>query len=99
MKKVSLLIALIAFVSCGTQKNTTVQKTATVKKEVVKKIVTATKNANGNLIGFADKNSFNQVPYQGWFDRNFTNYKIDETTITAISKNLKGITSIQTINM
>ena len=32
------------------------------------------------------------MPYQGWFDRNFTNYKIDETTIATISKNLKGIT-------
>lgn len=81
MKKIVLFIAVLAFVSCGTQKNT-----------VTKKVVTAQKNNRGNLVGIADKNSFMQAPYQNWFDRNFTNYKIDEASIKGIKKNLKGVT-------
>ncbi len=81
MKKIALLITILAFVSCGTQKNT-----------VVKKVVTAKKNTRGNLVGIADKSSFMQAPYQNWFDRNFTNYKIDNVSIAGIKKNLKGVT-------
>lgn len=81
MKKTILLIAVLAFVSCGTQKNT-----------VVKKAVTAKKNNRGDLVGIANKNSFMQAPYQTWFDRNFTNYHMDASTVTEIKKHLKGVT-------
>jgi len=54
--------------------------------------ITAVKTANGNLVGIANKASFLQAPYQGWFTRNYKNYNPDATTIAALSKQLKGVT-------
>ena len=56
------------------------------------KEVTAEKNKSGDLIGYANKASFNQAPYNTWFVRNFDNYQANETTITALKTALKGIT-------
>lgn len=81
MKQAILLIAIITFFSCGTQKNTLVKKTMTAQKDL-----------NGDLIGTANKASFLQAPYQSWFDANFTNYKIDIATTTLLKKHLKGVT-------
>lgn len=79
MKKMIFLFALATLVSCGAQ------------KKVTKKVVNAHKNTRGNLVGIADKNSFMQAPYQGWFTNNFNRYKIDEATVNQIKKHLKGV--------
>jgi len=52
--------------------------------------VTATKNKSGDLVGIANKESFADESYKGWFDRNYENYKTDEETITKLKKSLKG---------
>ena len=53
---------------------------------------TAVKDQSGNLIGFADKESFNQTPYKAWFDQKFETYNPDAATIESLKTTLKGIT-------
>ncbi|GAB7256233.1 thioredoxin family protein [Polaribacter sp. OB-PA-B3] len=52
--------------------------------------ITAEKNKRGDLIGFANKESFNQAPYNAWFTKNYESYKPDAATIEALKKALKG---------
>ena len=52
--------------------------------------ITATKNAQGDLVGFANKESFSDDAYKGWFTRNYDSYKTDKATIDALKKSLKG---------
>ena len=54
--------------------------------------VTATKNQSGDLVGIANKESFSDDSYKGWFNANYTNYKTDEATINQLKKSLKGYT-------
>lgn len=54
--------------------------------------VTATKNKSGDLIGFVNKEAFNQAPYNSWFNQNFDTYKPDATTISSLKEELKGVT-------
>lgn len=78
MKKIITLFILTAFLTnCDSTK---------------KPVVTAKKNAKGNLVGVADKASFNQEPYNNWFNNNYNNYTPDATVIKELKSNLKGIT-------
>jgi len=54
--------------------------------------ITAEKNKRGNLIGFANKESFNQTPYSSWFNHNYKAYNTDTKTIEGLKKHLKGVT-------
>ncbi|MGB0880172.1 MAG: thioredoxin family protein [Polaribacter sp.] len=54
--------------------------------------VTAKKNTKGDLVGIANKESFNQAPYKGWFDQKFATYTPDAATISDLKKELKGVT-------
>ena len=54
--------------------------------------ITAVKNNRGYLIGVADKNSFNQAPYQQWFSKNYDAYSVDQSLVNALKKDLKGVT-------
>ena len=53
--------------------------------------VTAEKNKSGDLVGFANKESFNQDPYKTWFNQKFETYTTDAETIALLKKGLKGI--------
>ena len=55
MKKLILLISISVLSSCSTQ-----------QKGVETKKVTAVKNQRGDLVGFANKESFQQTPYKTW---------------------------------
>ncbi|KGL61961.1 thioredoxin family protein [Polaribacter sp. Hel1_85] len=57
----------------------------------VQKKVTAEKNKRGDLVGFADKESFNQAPYNNWFNQKFNTYTPDAATIASLKKELKGV--------
>jgi thiol-disulfide isomerase/thioredoxin len=57
----------------------------------VQKEITAAKNNQGDLVGYANKTSFTADPYNSWFIKNFENYKLDETTIKELKESLKGI--------
>ena len=82
MKKLFLFVCVLVLTSCSTQQKVT---------ETAKK-VTAVKNQSGDLIGVANKDSFQEVPYSIWFNKNLNDYSTDATTITALKKELKGVT-------
>lgn len=65
--------------------------TLTLFSCTAQKKVTAKKNKSGDLVGFANKESFNQAPYKTWFDQKYEAYTTDAATITEIKKELKGI--------
>jgi len=80
MKKVFLLACIMVFASCiSQQKVTETEKTS------------AYKNKDGNLVGMANKESFQQAPYNTWFNERLESYTPDSETITALKKELKGI--------
>jgi thiol-disulfide isomerase/thioredoxin len=51
---------------------------------------TAQKNNSGDLVGIANKKSFTDDSYKGWFTKNYDSYKPDPVTITQLKKSLKG---------
>ena len=55
------------------------------------KIITR-KNNSGDLIGFANKASFNQAPYKVWFTENFETYTPNEAVILELEEALKKVT-------
>ena len=56
------------------------------------KEITATKNKSGDLVGFANKESFSQAPYNTWFMQKFDAYQPNEAIISSLKTALKGIT-------
>jgi thiol-disulfide isomerase/thioredoxin len=54
--------------------------------------INAAKNKQGDLIGFANKESFKQAPYDAWFTQNFDTYNPNEATISSLKEMLNGIT-------
>lgn len=53
--------------------------------------ITAVKNDSGDLVGIANKASFDQEPYKAWFDKNYEAYTMDEATVTQLKQHLKGV--------
>jgi len=53
--------------------------------------ITAVKNDSGDLVGIADKASFNQEPYNVWFNKNYEVYTVDKTTVDQLKQHLKGV--------
>ncbi|MCL7764820.1 thioredoxin family protein [Polaribacter sp. Z014] len=80
MKRLFILAFVVILSSCNVQ-----QKVIKTQK------VTATKNLSGDLIGLANKESFQQTPYSSWFNQKFDTYTPDATTITSLKKELKGV--------
>lgn len=59
---------------------------------VKKPVITAKKNAKGNLVGVAEKATFNQAPYNVWFNKNYENYKPDSAILAEMKPHLKNVT-------
>ncbi|MGJ8743019.1 TlpA family protein disulfide reductase [Polaribacter sp.] len=57
----------------------------------VQQKATADKNKSGDLVGYANKESFSQEPYKTWFQEKFNTYQLDQSTITQLEPALKGI--------
>jgi thiol-disulfide isomerase/thioredoxin len=66
--------------------------TITLTSCSAQKKTNATKNKQGDLIGFANKESFEQAAYNSWFTENFDAYQPDEETITSLKIALKATT-------
>ena len=66
--------------------------TITLTSCSAQKETNAAKNKQGDLVGFANKESFNQAPYGIWFTENFDTYKPDEAIVSSLEKALKDIT-------
>lgn len=56
------------------------------------KKINATKNSSGDLVGYANKESFYQAPYNTWFVQKLNNYTPDAAIIYSLKKALKGVT-------
>jgi thiol-disulfide isomerase/thioredoxin len=66
--------------------------TITLTSCSAQKETNAAKNKQGDLVGFANKESFNQAPYGIWFTENFDTYKPDEAIVSSLEKALKDTT-------
>jgi thiol-disulfide isomerase/thioredoxin len=51
---------------------------------------TAQKNNSGDLVGIANKESFSDNSYKGWFNQYYKSYQTDDATINELKKSLKG---------
>ena len=51
----------------------------------------ATKNNSGDLVGVADRKSFNQEPYTKWFVENYESCTVDKITVSKLKKSLKDV--------
>jgi len=76
MKKIFLSFILIATISCTAQKNE----------------ATAIKDATGNLVGIANKESFLQEPFNNWFTPNYDEYNTNKEIINKLKPLLKKVT-------
>lgn len=77
MKKIIALVLLsICILSCNSTK---------------KPMVKATKDKDGNLVGQLDITSFDQEPYKEWFDKNYADYKLNDSIISVLKPHLKDV--------
>jgi thiol-disulfide isomerase/thioredoxin len=83
MKNTLLLFSILIISACSSY------KTSTSTQEFKPK---ATKNENGNLIGYAVKDDFKQEPYGSeWFNDYYEYYETDASVINKIKPALKNI--------
>lgn len=54
--------------------------------------ITAQKDEQGNLIGIANKASFEDEAYKSWFQTNYANYTLDSTVVTQIKSKIGDFT-------
>jgi thiol-disulfide isomerase/thioredoxin len=102
MKNTIILFLTALFISCGSSQNmvpTSLVKTKkeeqkTVQKEIKKVAVaiTAKKDTNGYLVGVANKESFTDESFKGWFNSRYNEYTPDKETIVKLTKVIKGYT-------
>jgi thiol-disulfide isomerase/thioredoxin len=94
MKNIIILLSIILFTACNTKKNVVQNKKAGAQEKVVKmtREITAKKNEKGYLIGVANKESFSDNSFKGWFDSRYSEYKTEEATINKLTAALKGYT-------
>lgn len=102
MKNTIILILTALFISCGTSQNitqTTLVKSKKeepkiIKKEIKKvvKAITAKKDTNGYLVGVANKDSFSDEAFKGWFNSRYEEYTTDKETIGKLTEAIKGYT-------
>ncbi len=51
----------------------------------------AQESTNSDLIGIQSKKDFKQQPYAQWFDSNYNDYVLDNSTVKEIKKHMNGI--------
>ncbi len=103
MKRISLLIAVVFFISCGNtqevMKNTEVKKeeAVVVAEELPKpKDMTPINQTQPYketiiLVGKANRKGFDQEPFSKWFNKNLADYTVDTKTVESLNPLLKGI--------
>ena len=102
MKKSFLLGCVICFFGCSSNKPTIDKKSTVVtpvieKKEIITRIpfetlVTSKKDADGYLVGIANKFDFQDAAYKEWFDSRYEEYTTDKQVISEISKHIHQLT-------
>jgi thiol-disulfide isomerase/thioredoxin len=103
MKKILLLSLVTILAACNSVKKVTetsttetekveVQKVAPKKVKQIAREITAKKDANGYLIGIANKESFQDEDFKDWFDSRYDEYTTDKETIDKLKTALEGYT-------
>ena len=83
MKKTLLFVSIIFLAACASS-----QKLANNNSKPK-----ATKNAKGNLVGYATKNDFKQEPYGSeWFNDYYEYYETDKSVVNKLKPLLTNIT-------
>lgn len=94
MKYTIILFYTIVFLACNSNKTTVKNENTETNQEVVQepREITAKKNESGYLIGVANKESFQDPSFKGWFDSRYNEYTTDKETISKLSSVIKGYT-------
>jgi thiol-disulfide isomerase/thioredoxin len=95
MRNLCILLSTVIFMACNTSKTSVENKKAAIKEIVREKAnaVTAVKNDRGYLIGIANKDSFTDESYKGWFDSRYSEYN----TANEVIEKLKPVINDYTI--
>ena len=104
IKNIAVTLLAINMLACSTSKKIA-ETTAVETEKVVNKIgvdknrylqitrkITAKKDANGNLIGVANKDSFQDDSFKGWFNSRYIEYTADKEIVVELTNALKGYT-------
>ncbi len=91
MRKLFFCFIIFTTISCATSKKAVPNS---VKEEAspIKVVATAVKDADGNLVGVATKNSFLAAPYATWFNPNYEDYSLNEDVIEKLKPLLNEVT-------
>lgn len=103
MKKILFLSLVTILVACNSAKKVTETNTIETEKVKVQKVapkrvtqiareITAKKDANGYLIGIANKESFQDEAFKGLFNINYDEYTTNKETIEKLKTALEGYT-------
>ncbi len=99
MKNIVILFLLTFFLACSANKKiiktTTIETEKVEKKKPIRKLareVTAKKDASGYLNGIANKESFQDDSFKGWFNSRQAEYTSDKETIAKLTDALKDYT-------
>jgi thiol-disulfide isomerase/thioredoxin len=103
MKKILFLFLVTILATCNSAKKVTetntieterieVQKVAPKRVNKIAREITAKKNANGYLIGIANKESFQDEAFKGWFDNSYEEYTTDKKTMDKLKTAIEGYT-------
>jgi thiol-disulfide isomerase/thioredoxin len=97
MKNLILILSTVIFIACNSNKTAVENKTSEVTEEIeeVEKVtreITAKKDERGYLIGVANKESFEDDAFRGWFESRYSEYNPDEEVIEKLTDALEGIT-------
>lgn len=76
MKRLLFLVIIVSAFSCSSKKN----------------VVNATEDAAGNLVGIANKESFQTAPFNTWFQPNYDSYQLNTEVVETLKPLLKNIT-------
>jgi thiol-disulfide isomerase/thioredoxin len=90
MKYLVLFFSTVIFVACNSTKSSLEKKEEIVRQKA--KEVTAQKNEKGYLIGIANKESFQDENFKGWFDSRYNEYETDKEVIAKIKENINDYT-------
>jgi thiol-disulfide isomerase/thioredoxin len=102
IKKLFLFSLIVCFVGCSSNKKTVDKKSIVItpiieKKEIISRIpfetiVTAKKDADGYLVGIANRFDFQDSAYKEWFDSRYEEFTTDKQLISEISKHIHQLT-------
>ncbi|PQJ79631.1 thioredoxin family protein [Polaribacter porphyrae] len=91
MKYLVLILSTVILAACNSKKSALELKTEVIKRLPAKE-ANAEKNDRGYLIGIANKEMFQDPSYKGWYNSRYSEYNVDEETITKLKPVINNYT-------